>query len=468
MGGLFGVTLKNDCVNDLFYGTDYHSHLGTRRGGLAVKNPQGFSRSIHNIENNYFRAKFEADLPEFHGNHGIGVISDTEPQPLLVGSHLGNFGIATVGRINNMEALIKRAYGKRQHFSETTGGGETNPTEMVSMLICEEDSFENGLAKAQELIQGSCSILLLTHEGIYAARDRLGRTPIVIGKKPEGFAAASESSAFSNLGYEIDRFLGPGEIILMTPEECQQRKKPGDKMQICAFLWVYYGYPASEYEGINVEYARNRCGAALADNDDIDIDCVAGIPDSGIGHAIGYANHKKIPYTRPFVKYTPTWPRSFMPQNQELRDLVARMKLIPIRKLIEGKRILFCEDSIVRGTQLKGNIQILFDVGVKEVHMRPACPTLIYPCEFINFSTSRSTLDLAGRKIINQIEDGRETDISSYATAGSDKNRLMVEAIGKQLKLTSLKYQKLGDLVGAIGMPKEKLCTHCWDRSSYF
>ncbi len=468
MGGLFGVTLKNDCVNDLFYGTDYHSHLGTRRGGLAVKNSRGFSRSIHNIENNYFRSKFETDISKFNGSQGIGVISDTEPQPLLVGSHLGNFGIVTVGRINNMETLIKRAHGNRQHFSETTGEGETNPTELVSMLICEEDSFENGLAKAQELIQGSCTILLLTHEGIYAARDRLGRTPIVIGKKPGGFAATSESSAFSNLGYEIDRFLGPGEIVLMTPEGCQQRKKPGDAMQICAFLWVYYGYPASEYEEINVEYTRNRCGEALAEDDVLDIDCVAGIPDSGIGHAIGYANSRKIPYIRPFVKYTPTWPRSFMPQNQEMRDLVARMKLIPIRKLIEGKKILFCEDSIVRGTQLKDNIEILFDIGAKEVHMRPACPTLIYPCEFINFSTSRSTLDLAGRKVINRIEDGRETDISPYAKAGSRQNRMMVEAIGKELKLTSLKYQKLEDLVDAIGLPKEKLCTHCWDGSSYF
>ena len=468
MGGLFGVTLKNDCVNDLFYGTDYHSHLGTRRGGLAVKNSRGFRRSIHNIENNYFRSKFEADISKFNGNHGIGVISDTEPQPLLVGSHLGNFGIVTVGRINNMETLIKRAHGNRQHFSETTGEGEINPTELVSMLICEEDSVESGLAKAQELVQGSCSILLLTHEGIYAARDRLGRTPIVLGRKPDGFAATSESSAFANLGYTIDRFLGPGEIVLITPEGYRQMKKPGDAMQICAFLWVYYGYPASEYEGINVEYTRNRCGEALAESDTLDIDCVAGIPDSGIGHAIGYANRRKIPYTRPFVKYTPTWPRSFMPQNQETRDLVARMKLIPIRKLIEGKKILFCEDSIVRGTQLKDNIEILFDVGAKEVHMRPACPTLIYPCEFINFSTSRSTLDLAGRKVINRIEDGRETDISPYAKTGSRQNRMMVEAIGKQLKLTSLKYQKLEDLVGAIGLPKEKLCTHCWDGSSYF
>jgi len=396
------------------------------------------------------------------------VISDTEPQPLIVGSHLGTFAIVTVGRIHNIQALEKSAHLKRQHFSENTGDGETNPTELISMLICEEDSFEKGIEKAQETIQGSCSMLLLTEKGIYAARDRLGRTPIVIGKNPGGFAAASESSAFPNLGYEIDKFVGPGEIVFITPDGYEQVKKPGERMQICAFLWVYYGYPASEYEGINVEHTRNRCGEALADNDEIEIDCVAGIPDSGIGHAIGYANRKGIPYVRPFVKYTPTWPRSFMPQNQSLRDLVAKMKLIPVRKLIEGKRILFCEDSIVRGTQLKDNVQILFNVGAREAHMRPACPTLLYPCEFLNFSTSRSTLDLAGRKVVNQIEDGNETEIAPYAEAGTEQNRLMVEAIRKDLKLTSLKYQRIEDLVEAIGLPEEKLCTHCWDGSSYF
>ena len=468
MGGLFGVVSKKDCVCDLFYGTDYHSHLGTRRGGMAVRNADGFNRSIHNIENNYFRSKFESDLPKFDGNLGIGVISDTDPQPLIVGSHLGPFGIVTVGRLNNIEALERRALEKRHHLSETTGNGELNPTELVAMLICEEDSFEKGIRKAQETIQGSCSLLLLTPDGIYAARDRMGRTPIVVGRKDGAFAAASESSAFPNLGYAIDRFLGPGEIVYMTPDGYEQRETPGDIMQICAFLWVYYGYPASEYEGINVEFARNRCGKALADNDDIEIDCVAGIPDSGIGHAIGYADRKKLPYVRPFVKYTPTWPRSFMPQDQNMRDLVARMKLIPIRKLIEGKRIMFCEDSIVRGTQLKDNVQILFDVGAREVHMRPACPTLLYPCEFLNFSTSRSTQDLAGRKVINQIEDGHETDITPYATAGTDRNRLMVDAIRRQLKLTSLKYQRLDDLVAAIGIPKERMCTHCWDGSSHF
>lgn len=467
MGGLFGTISKDDCVSDLFYGTDYHSHLGTRRGGLAVHSSTGFSRSIHNIENNYFRSKFEADLPKFSGNSGIGVISDNDPQPLLIGSHLGTFAIVTVGKIHNTEELEQRALGKKKHFLETSGG-VINPTELASMLICEEESIEDGIRNAQEAIQGSCSMLLLTQKGIYAARDRLGRTPVVIGKKEGAFAVASESCAFPNLGYKVEKHLGPGETIFLTADGYEQRNKPGDKMQICAFLWVYYGYPATQYEGINVEFARNRCGAALARNDDVEIDFVAGIPDSGIGHAIGYANEKKIPYLRPFVKYTPTWPRSFMPQNQEVRDLVAKMKLIPIRSMIEGKRILFCEDSIVRGTQLKDNIQILFDYGASEVHMRPACPTLIFPCEFLNFSTSRSRLDLAGRSVINEIEVGEEENLDEYLTPGSKKYVEMVDRIRQRLRLTTLQYQKLDDMVDAIGLPKEKLCTHCWDNSSSF
>ena len=467
MGGLFGTISKNDCVSDLFYGTDYHSHLGTRRGGLAVHGSNGFSRSIHNIENNYFRSKFEADLPKFSGNSGIGIISDNDPQPLLIGSHLGTFAIVTVAKINNTEELEQRALKKKRHFLETSGG-VINPTELASMLICEEESIEDGIRNAQEAIQGSCSMLLLTQKGIYAARDRLGRTPIVIGKKEGAFAVASESCAFANLGYEVERHLGPGETVFLTADGYEQRNKPGDKMQICAFLWVYYGYPATEYEGINVEFVRNRCGAALARNDDVEIDFVAGIPDSGIGHAIGYANEKKIPYLRPFVKYTPTWPRSFMPQNQDVRDLVAKMKLIPIRSMIEGKRILFCEDSIVRGTQLKDNIQILFDYGASEVHMRPACPTLIFPCEFLNFSTSRSRLDLAGRSVINEIEVGDEENLDEYYRPGSEKYMEMIDRIRQRLRLTTLQYQKLDDMVDAIGLPREKVCTHCWDNSSYF
>jgi len=467
MGGFFGSVSKEDCVSDLFYGADYHSHLGTKRAGLATLNADGFSRAIHNIENNYFRSKFESDLPKLYGNKGIGVISDSDSQPLIIGSHLGRFGIVTVGKIRNIEELANQAFQKKMHFSETSGG-EFSPTEIVAALICESGSYEEGIQNVQERVQGSCSILLLTEDGVYAARDRLGRTPVIVGRKDGAYAASSETCAFPNLGYEIEKYLGPGEIVLITEDGYEQRKKPGEKMQICAFLWVYYGYPASSYEDINVEFVRYRCGSALGRNDEVEIDCVAGIPDSGIGHAIGYANDKNIPYIRPFIKYTPTWPRSFMPQNQDMRDLVAKMKLIPIRELIEGKRILFCEDSIVRGTQLQDNIQILFDYGALEVHMRPACPTLIYPCEFLNFSTSRSTLDLAGRKAIKELEGADEKDLDQYATSNSEKNMAMVDRIRHRLRLTTLKYQKLEDLVEAIGLPKDKLCTHCWDGSSYF
>ncbi|MEW6673326.1 MAG: amidophosphoribosyltransferase [Thermodesulfobacteriota bacterium] len=467
MGGLFGTISKSDCVNDLFYGTDYHSHLGTKRGGMAVRNDRGYERFIHNIENDYFRSKFENDLPKMHGNKGIGVISDYDSQPLIIGSRLGTFSIVTVGKINNITELARKAFKANMHFSEMSGG-ETNPSELVAMLISEQDSFEAGIRHAQEIIKGSCSLLLLTEKGIYAARDRLGRTPIIIGKKNGAYAASSETCAFPNLGYETDYFLGPGEIVFITADGYEQRQKPGDKMQICSFLWVYYGYPASSYEGINVESVRYRCGRSLAKDDDTSIDFVAGIPDSGIGHALGYAMQKNIPYMRPFVKYTPTWPRSFMPQNQQIRNLVAKMKLIPIRSLIEGKKILFCEDSIVRGTQLQDTVQILYDYGAVEVHMRPACPVLIYPCEFLNFSTSRSTLDLAGRKAINEIEKNGDRYLDEYARAGTGKNRAMVSQIRERLKLTTLKFQKLDDLVAAIGLPKEKLCMHCWDGTSYF
>jgi len=467
MGGLFGSVSKQDCISDLFYGTDYHSHLGTKRAGLAVKNGSDFSRSIHNIENDYFRSKFESDLPKLQGNKGIGVISDHDPQPLIIGSHLGTFAIAAVCKINNVEELAAGAFQNKRHFSEMSGG-EVSPTELIAMLISEKSSFEEGIQYAQESIKGSCSLLLLTAQGIYAARDKLGRTPIIIGRKEGAFAASSESCAYANLGYDIDRYLGPGEIGMLTADGYEQRKKPNDKMQICSFLWVYYGYPASNYEGINVEAARNKCGRALAKNDAVEIDFVAGIPDSGIGHAIGYAATRCIPYMRPFVKYTPTWPRSFMPQNQSIRDLVARMKLIPIRDLIEGQRILFCEDSIVRGTQLKDNVQVLYEYGAKEVHMRPACPTLTYPCEFLNFSTSRATTDLAGRAAIEQLEGADDKFLEDYATDGSEKNLAMIDHIRQRLRLTSLKYQRLEDLVEAIGLPKERLCTHCWDGSSYF
>jgi amidophosphoribosyltransferase len=466
MGGLFGIVSKADCVSDLFYGTDYHSHLGTRRGGMAVMNSHGIQRSIHNIENNYFRTKFEADVARFKGRNGIGAISDTDPQPLVIGSHLGTFGIVTVGKIRNLQELVESAYARRRVFMDTSGGAIT-PTEMVAELICEADTFEEGILKAQAEICGSCSLLLLTDKGVYAARDRLGRTPLVIGRRQGAVAVSSESCAFPNLGFRTEHFLGPGEVAFISAEGWEERVPPGTQMQICAFLWVYYGYPASDYEGINVEAARNACGAALARRDDTPVDCVAGIPDSGIGHAIGYANEKKIPYRRPFVKYTPTWPRSFMPQNQQLRDLVAKMKLIPVRSLIENRRLLFCEDSIVRGTQLQDTIQILYDCGAREVHMRPACPTLIYPCEFINFSTSRSTLDLAGCRAIQELEGAADRNLDRYARAGSPENLAMIDIIRKRLRLTTLQYQRLDDLVSAIGLPKEKVCTHCWDDSSY-
>jgi len=467
MGGFFGTISISDCVSDLFYGTDYNSHLGTKKGGMAVKNPKEYKRSIHNLDNSYFRTKFEPDLPQFHGNSGIGVISDTESQPILINSHLGEFAIVTVSKIHNIDELTDRALKQYRHFSETSDGA-TNPSELIAMLIDEEDSYEKGIENVFDKVKGSCSMLLLTRNGLFAARDKLGRTPVVLGKKTGAYAVSSESSSFSNLGFETEKFLGPGEIVFITAEGYEQRRKPNDKMQVCAFLWVYYGYPSSDYENINVEECRYRCGAALAKNDDIIVDFVSGIPDSGIAHAIGYSIEKQIPYKRAYVKYTPTWPRSFMPQNQEMRDLVAKMKLIPIKSLITGKRIVFCDDSIVRGTQLQDTVRILYDYGVREVHIRPACPTLIHPCLFLNFSRSRSTLDLAGRKAIKEI-DGAETGyLDEYGTPGTERYNQMIEKIRQKIGVTTLKYQKLTDLIEAIGLPKERICTHCWDGSSYF
>ncbi len=463
MGGLFGVVSKQDCITDLFYGTDYHSHLGTCRGGMACLHDQGFTRHIHDISNAQFRSKFEEDVKTMRGNSGIGVISDNESQPLIIGSHLGAYAIVTVAAIKNLEQLAREAYRKKTtHFSEMSGGG-LNPTELVATLINEEASFEDGIRNAQSRIEGSCSMLVLTRDGIYAARDLLGRTPVVVGRKAGAYAATFETTAFPNLDYEVDRYLGPGEVVLLTPDGVEQRKEPGQKMQICSFLWVYYGFPASSYEGINVEAARYRSGAALARKDKTPIDLVAGIPDSGTGHAIGYANEAKIPYGRPFAKYTPTWPRSFMPQVQEMRDLVARMKLIPIAELIKGRRLLFSDDSIVRGTQLKDTVQRLYDSGALEVHMRPACPPLVYGCKFLNFSRSRSELDLAGRRAIKELEGDADTNVEQYADPHSDKYAAMVDRIRQRLSLTSLQYQELDDLVESIGLPKEKLCTYCWD-----
>lgn len=462
MGGLFGVYSSKDCIEDLFYGTDYHSHLGTVRGGLAVKNSGGFQRFIKNITTSQFRSKFEKDISNMHGNKGIGVISDYDDQPLIISSHLGVFAIATVGKINNLENLTKEALKNGSHFSEMHGS-EINPTEMVATIISQGSTFENGIQKVQDLIDGSCTMLILTDNSIYAVRDKYGRTPLIIGEKQGSYAVAMETCAFPNLGYKIKKFLGPGEVILLNENGLEQKIPPGNKLQICAFLWVYYGYPASIYEGINVETVRYDCGSFLAKNDNVDIDLVAGIPDSGIGHGIGYANEIKIPYSRPFVKYTPTWPRSFMPQIQSIRDLVAKMKLIPIKELIDNKRLLFCEDSIVRGTQLRKTIERLFDYGAKEVHMRPACPPLVYGCKFLNFSRSKSELDLAGRWAIKELLGRDVEDPADYTDPESENYKAMIEVIREKLGLTTLQYQRLEDLVKAIGLPKDKLCTYCWD-----
>lgn len=463
MGGFFAVAGKADVVEDLYYGTDYHSHLGTKRGGLAVGNGEAIVRYIHNIENAQFRSKFGEDVGKLHGTRGIGVISDYEDQPLLIRSHLGNYSIATVGVIKNIDELVARAFkGKCLHFSEMRGG-EINPTELVAAIIDQKDTFEDGIRHVGEMIKGSCSILLLTEDGVLAARDRYGRTPVVLGKKDGAYAASFETCAFPNLGYEIDRYLGPGEIVRITAEGFETVAPPLDKLQICSFLWVYYGYPASSYEGINVETVRNRCGELLAGQDDVKVDLVAGIPDSGIGHGLGYAAAARVPFRRPFVKYTPTWARSFMPQNQAVRDQVARMKLIPIGEIIRGRKLLFCEDSIVRGTQLKDTIQRLYDAGAVEIHMRPACPPLAFGCKYLNFSRSRSELDLAARRAIGALEGPDFKRFEDYTRAGTPKYEAMVDWIAQTLSLTTLRYQRLEDLVAAIGLPKEKLCTFCWD-----
>ena len=462
MGGFFGVASKGDCVADLFYGTDYHSHLGTRRGGMVVRGRDGFQRNIHDITNAPFRTKFEEDLPKHRGGLGLGVISDYEDQPLLIGSHHGRYAIVTVGRIDNLQALAEDVTANRgAHFSELKGN-EVNQTELVAAIIDREDTLENGIRRVHELVDGSCSLLLLTDDALYAARDRLGRTPIALGRKDGAYAVTLETCALPNLGYEVERQLGPGEIVRVTPDSVERLAAPGPHMQICSFLWVYYGYPASSYEGVNTEVARNRCGAALARRDSVAVDVVAGIPDSGVGHAIGYAAERGVPYRRPFVKYTPTWPRSFMPQEQRVRDLVARMKLIPIREIITGQRLLFCEDSIVRGTQLRDIITRVFDHGAKEIHMRPACPPLVFGCKYLNFSRSKSVLDLAARKAIQELEGDANAHLDEYANPTTDRCRRMVEVIRARIGLTTLAYQRLDDMIEAIGLPREKLCTFCW------
>lgn len=470
MGGFFGVVSKDDCVGDLFYGTDYHSHLGTRRGGMATTNSQGeIIRRIHDISNAQFRSKFSDEIDDFEGNIGIGVISDYEDQPLLMTSHLGTYCIVTVGKINNIDELVTEAFEKGvSHFSEMSDG-EMNQTEVVAMLINSQSTIEKGIALAQEKIEGSCSILIMLDHCLYAARDALGRTPVIIGEKDGAFAVTMETTAYPNLDYTIKHELGPGEIVKITAKQVIQKKAAGDRMQICSFLWVYYGYPSSSYEGVNTEDVRYRNGQYIAETDaeagDLDIDLVCGIPDSGVGHALGYSNEARIPYRRAFVKYTPTWPRSFMPQNQKKRNLVARMKLIPVQELIEDKSLLFCDDSIVRGTQLQDTVIRLLERGAKEVHMRSACPPLAFGCKFLNFSRSRSVLDLVARRAIEEIEGGSVSDkvCKEYTVTDSEKYNKMLEIIRKKLKLGTLKYQKLEKLVAAIGLPKEKLCTYCWD-----
>ncbi len=467
MSGFFGSVGKGNCVYDVFYGTDYHSHLGTKRAGLAYYNARnGFQRAIHSIENDYFRSKFSEDIKTFGANMGIGVISDTEAQPIIVNSHLGKFAISTVCKINNIDELEQRQLKKRQHFAETSQGGP-NPSELVAMMICEADDLVAGIDNAFNLIKGSCSLLLLTEKGIVAARDKLGRTPIAIGRKDQAWAVATESCAFFNLGYENLRDIGPGEIVMITPDGIEVLRQPNEQMQICAFLWVYYGYPPSFYEGVNVEACRYKCGAALARRNGMVADFVSGIPDSGIAHAVGYSNESRIPYMRPYAKYTPTWPRSFMPQNQEIRDLVAKMKLIPNHSLVGGKSGIFLDDSIVRGTQLIGNTHDLYEAGIREIHMRIACPPLLYSCEFLNFSRSKNVAELATRKAIKELEGSSDTDVTAFKNPESPQYAAMVDVIRQKINITTLKFQRLDDLVEAIGLPKEKLCTHCWDNSSY-
>ena len=466
MGGFFGVASKEACNLDLFYGTDYHSHLGTRRGGMATYGSDGWKRAIHNIENSPFRTKFEKDVDTMNGNIGIGCISDYDPQPILIQSHLGCFGITTVGKINNADQLIRNLYENgHTHFQSMTNG-QINSTELVAALICKKDSFVEGIRYVQSVVEGSMTLLLLTENGIYAARDLLGRTPVVIGKKENAYCVSFESFAYINLGYTDYKELGPGEIVYVTPESVETVSPASEKMRICSFLWVYYGYPTSSYEGVGVEEMRYNCGKLLAQRDDhsIDVDIVAGVPDSGIAHAIGYANESGIPYARPFIKYTPTWPRSFMPTTQSQRNLIARMKLIPVHSLIEDRSLLLIDDSIVRGTQLRETTEFLYQSGAKEVHVRPACPPLLYGCKYLNFSRSKSDLDLITRRIIREWEGDNDINVlSEYADPNSDRYAAMLEEIRKRQNFTSLRYHRLDDLIKSIGIDACQVCTYCFN-----
>ena len=465
MGGFFGVASKEDCLFDLFFGTDYHSHLGTRRGGMAVYGEEGFDRAIHNIENAPFRTKFDKDFQKMKGNLGIGCISDYEPQPLLVRSHHGTFAITTVGKINNVNEIVDSIFTNgNSHFLEMSGG-DINPTELTAAIINQKENLIDGIHYALELIDGSLTILLLTPKGIYAARDKYGRTPVSIGKKEDAYCVSFEGFAYLNLGYQPERELGPGEIVVVTPEGVKTLVSPNKDMKICTFLWVYYGYPASSYEGTSVEEMRYRCGQLMARRDNVKPDIVAGVPDSGIAHAVGYANESGIPFSRPFIKYTPTWPRSFMPTVQSKRNLIAKMKLLPVHDLIKDKSLLLIDDSIVRGTQLRETTEFLYQSGAKEVHIRPACPPLLYGCKYLNFSRSNSDMDLIARRVIARLEgdDVTEEVLQEYANPESEKYEKMVEEIRKELNFTSLRFNRLDDMLEAVGIEPCKLCTYCWD-----
>ncbi|MCI8321320.1 MAG: amidophosphoribosyltransferase [Dorea sp.] len=467
MGGFFGVASKEDCVLELFYGVDYHSHLGTRRGGMATYGEEGFNRAIHNIENSPFRTKFDRDVGEMKGNLGIGCISDFEPQPLLICSKLGSFAITTVGKVNNYDKLLSQLYNNaHSHFQEMTNG-QVNVTELVAALICEKETIVEGIQYVQEIVDGSMTLLVMTKDGIYAARDRYGRTPLVVGRKDGAYCVSFESHAYINLGYIDYKELGPSEIAFITPEEVKTVSPARDEMRICSFLWVYYGYPTSSYEGVNVEEMRYKCGSMLAkrDGDSVHPDIVAGVPDSGIAHAIGYANESGIPYARPFIKYTPTWPRSFMPTNQNQRNLIARMKLIPVQALIEKKKLLLIDDSIVRGTQLRETTEFLYNSGAKEVHVRPACPPLLYGCKYLNFSRSKSEMELITRRTIQEREGENcpEEVLNEYADPCSLKYAQMIEDIRKQQNFTTLRYHRLDDLLASIGIEPCKVCTYCFN-----
>ena len=465
MGGFFGAACREDCVFDLFFGIDYHSHLGTKRGGMVVYGERGFDRAIHNIENAPFRTKFDKDVQKMSGRIGIGCISDYEPQPLLVRSHHGTYAITTVSKINNMDALTQMLFDNgHSHFLEMSGG-DINATELIASLINEKENLIDGIRYALDMVDESASILLMNEKGIYAARDKYGRTPVVIGKKDDAYCVSFENFAYRNLGYKDDKELGPGEIAVITDQACTTLAAPGTDMKICTFLWVYYGYPSSSYEGTSVEQMRYDCGRKMAERDNVHPDIVAGVPDSGTAHAIGYANESGIPFSRPFIKYTPTWPRSFMPTIQSKRDLIAKMKLLAVEDLIRDKSLLLIDDSIVRGTQLRETTEFLYASGAKEVHVRPACPPILYGCRYLNFSRSTSEMDLITRRVIDRLENGEVTDdvLKEYADPESERYAQMVEEIRKEQDFTSLRFNRLDDMLEAVGIEKCRLCTYCWN-----